>query len=284
MGRARGLWTALLAVGAVLGAPTFRDPYDCVEAAYGLATAGRNEEATKTFEVCARLGEQARLDGGTMAQIYFNLGQSYMQLGDLLRAKATFEKALVVNPRLDQALVKLAFIANEQGDAPATVSLLTRALALSPPGQPRDPSLLEYLADTLNNLKQFAKAVELYREALGSLKRAPLSVKRQREPELRLRLGDALVNLKKSSEAAEQFRYAPRIFRPLLFARTSSFFARTSQTPIADLLFNPTRRLGLQRAPRHQGLWASWFHNLIFRCDWGSLSNVSLALQSRCGS
>lgn len=66
-------------------------------------------------------------------------------------------------PRFRPAWVKAAWVAKELGDIDRAVACLEAALQLDP----ADPHALMYLADTLNNRKQWHRAVELYQQAIA---------------------------------------------------------------------------------------------------------------------
>lgn len=96
-------------------------------------------------------------------------------------------------PQFRPAWVKAAWVAKELGDIDRAVACLEAALRLDPD----DPHALMYLADTLNNRKQWQRAVELYTRAIALDKR---------NPDLRLHLGDTLMNLGRTQEALREYR------------------------------------------------------------------------------
>jgi hypothetical protein len=68
---------------------------------------------------------------------------------DLPSALAAYARALKVNPQAVHALVKSAFCLKELGRPVESLEHLERALAVTP----KDPRLLSYAGDVLNNLK-----------------------------------------------------------------------------------------------------------------------------------
>lgn len=115
-------------------------------------------------------------------------------------------------------MTQAAYLSRELGDIDSTTMYLSRAIELNP----RDPQALMYLGDTLNDRKQFSRAVALYKRAVkldrcvvqggvalrGGAKvlTAPLPTHCRRNPDIRLHLGDALLNLGKPEQALRQYR------------------------------------------------------------------------------
>ena len=102
--------------------------------------------------------------------------------------------------------MQAAFLHHERGEVQETVALLQQALQATPPGQPKNPELLVRLADTLQNLKRFREAVNLYKQALRSLELAPPRFRKAWEGPTYLRLGDTLTNMRNESLASKFYR------------------------------------------------------------------------------
>ncbi len=129
---------------------------------YYLTSQGRTEEAAAQFraalairpkdpEANMNLGpyEQARghlpqaiehyqtvalyaANPGLRATAYFDLGHAYRQLGELTRAKQSFEMTLQLAPAQPEPMVGLGLIAEERGDQAEAVRQYSHAVALHP--------------------------------------------------------------------------------------------------------------------------------------------------------
>jgi tetratricopeptide (TPR) repeat protein len=93
---------------------------------------------------------------------YNNLGYVYLQVGDITKAVANFEKALELRPNYGEAYYNLgcAFLNNKQPNE--AIDCLQRAMAID-----SSVAAIHYkLANALMQTGQYAKAIAEYREAL----------------------------------------------------------------------------------------------------------------------
>jgi tetratricopeptide (TPR) repeat protein len=63
---------------------------------------------------------------------YHNLGVVYRQMGESIKAKQCFEKALQLEPEQPMTITELGLIAQENGDLPEAIRQYSRALAVQP--------------------------------------------------------------------------------------------------------------------------------------------------------
>jgi len=69
---------------------------------------------------------------GLRATAYGNLGSAYRQMGDLIKAKQSFETALQLAPNRPLAIIGLGLIAQKNGDLAEAVRQYSRAMAMQP--------------------------------------------------------------------------------------------------------------------------------------------------------
>jgi chemotaxis protein methyltransferase WspC len=84
---------------------------ELLRTAQELADAGRRVEA---LEACIRYQQTA----GPSARLFFLMGMLYQATGDLERAEAFLHKTLYMDPDHDEAILSLALVAMQRGDAP----------------------------------------------------------------------------------------------------------------------------------------------------------------------
>jgi tetratricopeptide (TPR) repeat protein len=93
------------------------------------------------------------------------LGERYESEGAIAKAKAAYEQALEVNPRLLSATVRLARLyAGPLANAEKAMELARKARRLAPD----DPELAQILAEISYKRNQFAYALELLEESAAS--------------------------------------------------------------------------------------------------------------------
>ena len=91
------------------------------------------------------------------------LGEQWLRIGDLARARASFESALTGNPNLGRARLVLGRLAMDDEDPRTAVRLLEPALAQAP----EDPQVLRVLGDAHRESANPARAAELYERSLA---------------------------------------------------------------------------------------------------------------------
>jgi tetratricopeptide (TPR) repeat protein len=90
------------------------------------------------------------------------LGIAYTRLGNYARATELLKRSLAVRPTQPQVLVELAFAAAEQGDVTAAVAMYRRALALNP----WEPAAYANLGLTYLQLGEVDSAIVVLRRAV----------------------------------------------------------------------------------------------------------------------
>ncbi|MCF7669078.1 MAG: tetratricopeptide repeat protein [Verrucomicrobia bacterium] len=92
---------------------------------------------------------------------YYLLGSLYAEQDELEKAEINLEQALIVNPELEQAYIKLAGIRLNLGKAEAAVQILEKASDKFP----RNFFVEYYMGLALNQLEEFNKATEHFTAA-----------------------------------------------------------------------------------------------------------------------
>ena len=118
---------------------------------------GNQAEAVQQYELAIRFGAEP----GLVAMTYANLGSAFCGVGDLEKARASYEHALQLNPYQVAGLQGMAFVSQRQGKLEDAVGYLQRALELQPSGQ----GYLE-LARLLAQTNHRAEALVAYQQAL----------------------------------------------------------------------------------------------------------------------
>jgi len=173
---------------------------------------GRMNEAIPLFVKAADISP-----GDSTVQ--FNAGFAHMQIGDLKRSLHYLQRTLEIQPDFREAHVKAASVLRDMNRPLEVAVHLRKAIEL----EPGNPNAYMYLGDTLNNLKQWKEAVQVYKKAVTIIdpkfktdKSVPIL-----HPSLNslaasahLRLGDALSNMKQSYLARRHYQRGS-LFDPL---------------------------------------------------------------------
>lgn len=150
-------------------------------------------------------------------ELHYNVGRVYIQLGDLDSAFSHFSECSATPSSIQREChLKLAQLHRDIGNIKEVQLHLHAAIKLDP----TRPDAYNYLADTLNNLKQFKMALDMYDKAL---KYAPGSATLWNSK------GDVFTNMKQPFEAAECFKkamkYSSRKSREYYNAVSGYFFS-----------------------------------------------------------
>jgi tetratricopeptide (TPR) repeat protein len=89
------------------------------------------------------------------------LGRLYRLNNDLVKAESEFKAAIQIQPDSEEAVTSLAYLYNEEGDAPRAVALLNQI-----PEAERSGKLYATLGYTYEQQKDYKKAVAAYRKAV----------------------------------------------------------------------------------------------------------------------
>ena len=164
----------------------------------GYGALGDIDSSAAAFERLALLVKDPEM----LAQVYYNVGYTFMQANRPSDAVVHFEKSLKHKPDFVPSILKAAYIYNSLGDLPRVAMLLQRAIA----AEPDNASAHVYLGDTLNNLKRWNEAVDVYKTAVTLFDKAtPSAEMKQGKAKALVHLADTLMNLKKPSEAYLQY-------------------------------------------------------------------------------
>ncbi len=115
----------------------------------------------KFTEAAAAYQKSARLKPNYAA--YFGLGEAKFELKDKPQALAAYEKAVSLNPKLDEALYNIGVIRYEQKDYAGALQPLQQAVNIAPV----EASEYYYYGLTLNELKRKEEAAAAMREAVS---------------------------------------------------------------------------------------------------------------------
>ncbi|MGO9209945.1 MAG: tetratricopeptide repeat protein [Terriglobales bacterium] len=89
------------------------------------------------------------------------LGRLYRLDNDLVKAEEEFKAAIQIQPDSEEAITSLAYLYNEEGDAPRAIALLNQI-----PDAARSGKLYAALGYTYEQQKEYKKAVAAYRKAV----------------------------------------------------------------------------------------------------------------------
>jgi tetratricopeptide (TPR) repeat protein len=89
------------------------------------------------------------------------LGRLYRLDNDLVKAEDEFKAAIQIQPDSEEAITSLAYLYNEEGDAPRAIALLNQI-----PDAARSGKLYAALGYTYEQQKEYKKAVAAYRKAV----------------------------------------------------------------------------------------------------------------------
>jgi len=89
------------------------------------------------------------------------LGRLYRLDNDLVKAEDEFKAAIQIQPDSEEAITSLAYLYNEEGDAPRAIALLNQV-----PDAARNGKLYSALGYTYEQQKDYKKAVAAYRKAV----------------------------------------------------------------------------------------------------------------------
>ncbi len=89
------------------------------------------------------------------------LGRLYRLDNDLVKAENEFKVAIQIQPDSEEAVTSLAYLYNEEGDAPRAIALLNQV-----PDPARSGKLYSALGYTYEQQKDYKKAVAAYRKAV----------------------------------------------------------------------------------------------------------------------
>jgi tetratricopeptide (TPR) repeat protein len=131
------------------------------------------------------------------ADAYTNLGEAYRRLGDTATAREFHQKAIELNPRLQEAKLGLALVEQESGDPKVAIAEIQKVLA-----QKESASAYFYQGVTLQQQANLKEAEISFRKAL------------ELDPnyaEARVNLGLVLNQQGKLDPAINEFRQAIRI-------------------------------------------------------------------------
>ncbi len=131
-------------------------------------------------------------------QVLLEQAIAWHQKGDLLKAKAIYEKVLKAQPKNFDALHLLGLIAYQSGNFLLSVQLISQAIEINP----TSPIPYSNIGLALKELKQFKAAVESYKRAIAL---------KPDYAEAHNNLGVALQELKQFDAAVESFQKAVAI-------------------------------------------------------------------------
>jgi tetratricopeptide (TPR) repeat protein len=114
------------------------------------------------YDVAAPLFEKVVAEQPRNAQARFYLGVAQQNLNQVPAARASYEKAVQLDPKLSDGWVNLTALLLDAGDAAGALPLVERGLA----GSPKHPGLLYNRALALGALGKTNLAVPAYRQAL----------------------------------------------------------------------------------------------------------------------
>ncbi|MFZ3211546.1 MAG: tetratricopeptide repeat protein [Terriglobales bacterium] len=89
------------------------------------------------------------------------LGRLYRLDNDLVKAEGEFKTGIQIQPDSEEAITSLAYLYNEEGDAPRAIALLNQI-----PDAARSGKLYAALGYTYEQQKEYKKAVTAYRKAV----------------------------------------------------------------------------------------------------------------------
>ena len=129
-----------------------------------LRSLGDLQSGTQSQEVLKLAIEQfrqiVRLEP-TNVDSHLLLGRLYRLDNSLVKAESEFKTAIQLQPDSEEAVTSLAYLYNEEGDAPHAVALLTQI-----PEAERSSKLYSALGYTYEQQKDYKKAVTAYRKAV----------------------------------------------------------------------------------------------------------------------
>jgi predicted O-linked N-acetylglucosamine transferase (SPINDLY family) len=165
---------------------------------------GRLNEALPLF---VKAAESAPDD----STVQFNAGFAHMQFGDLKGSLDYFQRTLEIQPDFREAHIKAASVLRDMNRPLEVAMHLRKAIEL----EPGNPNAYMYLGDTLNNLKQWKEAIQVYKKAVTIMdpkfktdKALPPIHPSQKSlaASAHLGLGDALSNMKQSYLARRHYK------------------------------------------------------------------------------
>lgn len=155
--------------------------------------------STKKYKHCCQRKEKSAAQkshpDAWMIPAWLNLGIQQLQAGQLVHAKATYERVLSANPRNTDALHWLGVVCYQQGNSALALEFINQAIVLGP----NIPFYRSTLGNVLQALGQGPAAIESYRMALAL------------KPDLaeaHNNLGIALFALGRFSDAIESYQRA----------------------------------------------------------------------------
>lgn len=161
--------------------------------AYKEANAGNIRSAAKTFNKAAVIAT-SKGDVNMASQLYFNCAHAYSQLMDHNNAIEAYKKCLQIsNNAFRPCHIKIASAYRDIEDFISVQKHLLQAIEM----EPSNPDAYNYMAQILNNLKQFNKSITYYEAAIA------LSPK---DPNLYAHIGDTYSNAKQILKAMSAFK------------------------------------------------------------------------------
>ena len=178
----------------------------------------------------------------TSPDIIFNAAYANIQVRELPTALGLLQRLLEIRPDHREAHIKIAMVLRDLGRTAEVVPHLESALKLDP----NNPNVYAYLGDTLNNMKRWHSAIDIYMQGLAKIDPTFIAAldkgtasaptdddhnsdkqKRKRKRKRKIQsahemhpqqvqmavevhrsLGDALLNVKRSFTALRHFRRA----------------------------------------------------------------------------
>lgn len=166
---------------------------DLISLAYKEARSGNVKAAASRFHQAADIAS-SKGDISTSAQLYFNSGHAYNQLIDYPNAIKSYKNCLKVSKNSFRPChIKMASVYRDIEDMDNAQKHLLKAIDM----EPKNADAFSYLAQILNNMKQFNKSIEYYKAAIA---RSP------QDPNLWGYLGDTYSNTKQISNALHAFK------------------------------------------------------------------------------
>jgi len=154
--------------GGALEKITAKDLQSQLAAAEALFEQKKWDDAIASYRTIITSAERASPDGGQIRSplIFLNLqvAAAYVEKNDLTRAKAAYEDLLRVDPGSEKAIVGLAQVAVQQGDANAAEETLRRAAEGETPGR----EVFFAMGDLLANAGRGDEAADWFRKASAS--------------------------------------------------------------------------------------------------------------------
>lgn len=162
-----------------------------ISLAYKEANAGNIAKAANSFYDAAMLASN---DIKIASQLFFNSAHAYSQVMDYNNAIKSYKKCLdISNNRFRPCHIKIASVYRDIEDNNNCQKHLLIAIDM----EPSNPDAYSYLAQILNNIKQFNKSITYYEAAIT---RSP------NDPNLYTHVGDTYSNTRQAMKALNSYK------------------------------------------------------------------------------